>query len=208
MSRSTRRLHPRGTTSLDRSFDALAPEELQHLSRSHWTPVDVAIRAATLLCPTAETRVLDVGAGVGKLCVVGAMGGAGTWLGIEQHAPLVDASRMLARKFGVAERASFLHGDALGIDWGGFDAIYLYNPFELPVFPMTPGAPIDRRVQVARVQDRLAALPARVRVVTLHGFGGVMPGSFELVYQERVPGSGLDLVLWVQRVKAESGVRS
>ena len=29
----------------------------------------------------------------------------------------------------------FLHGDAFAIDWSDFDALYLYNPFELPPFP-------------------------------------------------------------------------
>jgi SAM-dependent methyltransferase len=187
---------------MDRAFDALVPDEWRHMSQTHWTPFDVAIRATALLCPAAGTRVLDVGAGIGKVCILGAMAAGGTWCGVEQHARFVDAARTLARAFGVSERTRFLHGDALSIDWREFDAIYLYNPFEFPLFPGTAGGSIDGRVQVARVQDRLAALPDQVRVVTFHGFGGVMPGSYELVYQERMPGVGLDLVLWVQRVKA------
>ena len=73
---------------------------------------------------------------------------------------------------------------------------------ELEPFPTDPGRhALDYRVQVAQVQDRLALLPAGVRVVTLHGFGGVMPASYQLVYQERFPAVGHDLVLWIQRAR-------
>lgn len=47
-------------------------------------------------------------------------------------------------------------------------------------------------------ERRLATLRDRVRVVTLHGFGGAMPPSYELVYHERVSAVGLNLALWVQ----------
>ncbi|HTR55945.1 MAG TPA: hypothetical protein VMJ10_34955 [Kofleriaceae bacterium] len=51
----------------------------------------------------------------------------------------------------------------------------------------------------ARAEDRLAGLPEGMRVVTLHGFGGIMPPSYRLAYQERIPIVGFDLVLWIQR---------
>ncbi len=161
-------------SATDQPFDQLVPEELRHLSRAHWTPIEVAIRAATLLCPTTGTRVLDVGAGVGKLCVVGALSSMGMWCGVEKQAPLVGAARRLARTLNVAENTMFVHGDAFAIDWRDFDAIYLYNPFENPLFVVTGD---HGRSEVARVQDRLSSLPERVRVVTFHGFGGVMPSS-------------------------------
>jgi SAM-dependent methyltransferase len=184
---------------VDKAFDNLLPQELRHLSPTHWTPVDVAIRVTTLLCPTSSTRVLDIGAGIGKLCVIGALSTSSVWCGVEQHAPLVDAANRLARALGVANRTIFTHGDVFSIDWSTFDALYLYNPFEWPL-GTRPTDP--RRVEaVARVQDRLAAMPGGSRVVTYHGFGGVMPSSYELVYQERVPSVGLDLVLWVQRAR-------
>ena len=87
--------------------------------------------------------------------------------------------------------------DAFSLDWNEFDALYLYNPFELPLFTDAAGVP-DHRIQVARVEARLAALPVGTRVVTLNGFGGVMPGTFELLYHERAV-IGVDLVCWIQR---------
>jgi hypothetical protein len=197
---------PARATATDRTFDRLVREDLRHLSRTHWTPIEVAIRATALLSPTPGLRVLDVGAGVGKLCMVGALATHGMWCGIEQHSSLVSAARQLARSLGVAEHTMFLHGDALGIEWTGFDAIYLYNPFERAPFPSA--FRVDMRDQVTRVEERLASLPNEVRVVTLNGFGGVMPPSYELLYHERMA-TGLDLVLWVQRTaRREAAART
>jgi SAM-dependent methyltransferase len=189
-------------SSTDEAFDELVPDELRHLSQNHWTPVDVAIRATSLLAPGPHMRVLDVGSGVGKLCAIGALSSAGQWCGVEQHESLVAAGRRLTRALGIANRTTFVHGDALAIDWSDFDALYLYNPFELPTFPDRHDAErhaLEFKVQVARVQDRLAAMSGGTRVLTFHGFGGIMPSSYELLYQERVPVVGLDLVLWIQR---------
>jgi hypothetical protein len=183
----------------DQAFDRLLPDHLRVLSHKYWTPVDVAIRATSLLCPASRTRILDVGSGVGKLCVVGAMSASGMWCGVEQHEPLVHAARMLASTLGVAERTTFLHGDALAVDWNEFDAIYLYNPFETPPSDVDPRRQmIDFRALVACVERRLATLRDQVRVVTLNGFGGAMPASYELVYHERISAVGLNLALWIQ----------
>lgn len=187
-----------GVSSLDRQFDRLIPHGQRHLSAAHWTPAQVAVRAASLLGATRHTRVLDVGSGVGKVCSIGALSTSGTWVGVEQHAPLVDTATAVARALGVSDRTRFLRSDAFAIDWDEFDALYFYNPFELPLFADSRGGS-SKSVQVARVQQRLAALPGCTRVVTLHGFGGVMPSSFELLYHEHLPAFGLDLALWIQR---------
>lgn len=191
-------------SSLDREFDRLVPHELSHLSSAHWTPVQIAVRVASLLCPTRNTRVLDVGSGVGKVCSIGALSTLGTWVGVEQHAPLVASANELARTLGVTERTRFLRADAFAVDWNEFDALYFYNPFELALFDDHK----SRLAQIARVQDRLAALPSCTRVVTLHGFGGVMPSSFELLYHERMPEFALDLALWIQGTRQTTSVVS
>src|SRR3954452_18195742 len=61
-----------GAAVPDAEFDRLFPDELRDRSYLHWTPVEVAVRAAELLAPSPRgIRVLDVGAGVGKLCLIG-----------------------------------------------------------------------------------------------------------------------------------------
>jgi hypothetical protein len=180
-------------------FDRLLPDSLRHLSSTHWTPVRAAVRVASLLRVGSQMRVLDVGSGVGKVCAIGALSGEGTWVGVEQHAALVESATDLARSLGVARRTRFLQADAFSIDWSEFDALYFYNPFELE----------RARDTVGRVQRRLAAMPRSTRVVTLHGFGGVMPASYELLYHEVIPGVGLDLAMWIQGApRATAGAAS
>jgi predicted RNA methylase len=190
---------------MDRSFDLLIPPKLRHLSSSHWTPVELAIRVTALLAPAKHARVLDVGAGIGKLCTVGALASQALWCGVERHEPFVEIARRLASRFHVASRTMFVHGDALAIDWHDFDAVYLYNPFEAPMFGAEhpDEAEADRcaraQKQIAQAELKLSELRAGTRVVTLHGFGGRVPPTFELLYQERELVSGLELVMWSQR---------
>jgi SAM-dependent methyltransferase len=184
----------------DAVFDQLYPDAVARLSMVHWTPVAVALRAAALLSPIAGMHVLDVGAGAGKLCCVGALARGGHWHGIERDPALVEAADGLARCLEVAGSATFSAGDALDADWRGFDAIYLYNPFESQRF----GGPFARAAagagfseQVARTEARLAELPPGIRVVTFHGFGGEMPRDYALAELEEVD-SG-ELALWIRR---------
>ena len=199
-----RRPHERPTT--DRAFDALVPAELRHLSRVHWTPIDVAIRVAKLLDPTPSMRVLDIGSGVGKCCLVGAMCSAATWFGVERHAASALLAEQLSRELGVSDRTRFLHGDVFGLDWDHFDALYLYNPFELSLFSETPGpdSPLDYLAQIAAAEDRLARMATGTRVVTLNGFGGTMPPTYRLLSHERVNRLGADLVAWLQTSRSRT----
>ena len=176
---------------LDADFDALVPAELRHLSNLHWTPIDIALRAAKLLVPTATGRVLDIGAGIGKLCTVGALSTQAHWVGVESQPVLVAAAERLARTFGVADRTTFVLGDAFSLAWTEFDALYFFNPFELPLFPTTPSDSF--RLAIAETERRLVGLRAGTRVVTLHGFGGTMPACFELFRHED------HLACWVRR---------
>jgi len=199
-------------SGIDRALDALVRPELRHLSKVHWTPVDIAVRAVSLLCPRPDTRVLDIGAGVGKLCMVGALSRRGICCGIEQHASLVCDAMKLARQLRIERRTTFLHGDAFAVDWRQFDALYLYNPFELDPSPAGASASAadqhHSRAQATRARERLATLRRGTRVVTLHGFGDVMPPGFELVYHERMPVHDLDLVLWVRASEPGAEARS
>jgi len=180
----------------DAAFDALVPPELRHLSNMHWTPLHVAVQAAKLLAPQPGARVLDIGAGVGKLCSIGALCTQAHWTGVEQQAPLVAAAAQLAKSFGVADRTTFIHGDAFSLAWSDYDALYFFNPFELPLFPREPSDSF--RVSIAETERRLAALRSGTRVVTLYGFGGKMPDGFELIRHERISPSDGDLACWMR----------
>src|SRR5512140_1139982 len=113
--------------SVDQQLDEFVPAELRHLSRLHWTPVGVAVRAATLLSPAPAMRILDVGAGVGKVCTVGALSAPSVWCGVEQDEDLVRAARRLAYIMGAGDNTLFVHGDVFSVAWENFDSLYFYN---------------------------------------------------------------------------------
>src|SRR4051795_13047165 len=101
----------RGEPVDDAALDAVFPDELRARSAVHWTPVAVARRAAAMLAPLAGHRILDVGAGVGKMCVIGAAVTRATWWGIEQDEAQVEAARHAAWALGVDGETRFVHGD-------------------------------------------------------------------------------------------------
>jgi predicted RNA methylase len=184
----------------DPMFDQLYPDHVRRLSRVHWTPVAVALRAAALLAPEPGLRVLDVGAGAGKLCCVGALACGGAWHGVEVDPSLVAAATVLARRLELQHATKFAPGDLHELDWDRFDSLYFYNPFESVLFGAGPADRAGWTVfadRVARAEARLAALVAGTRVVTFHGFGGEMPASFALAFSETI-GEG-QLALWVKQ---------
>jgi len=195
----------RRTEVSDAELDQVFPDELRERSRLHWTPVAIAIRAAELLAPSPGLRVLDCGAGVGKVCLVGAITTGATWWGIEQDAVLVAAANHAAWLFDVGHRTRFVHGDGSRLAWDEFDAFYFYNPFTTLMLaqhasPFLRYATIQNTLR--RIEQRLAITRVGARVVTYHGFGGKLPPGYTLISRE--PAGGDALELWI-RDAAPSG---
>ena len=184
----------------DHDFDLLYPASQRFRSWLHWTPVEVAQRACTLLAPVAGDRILDVGSGVGKPCLVGALITEARWFGIERDPRMVIAANEAAKRLVVDGRTSFRLGDMELLDWSRFDAFYLFNPFGEILYGNDADA-LERRVRYSTsieiVQERLSAAKRGTRVVTYHGFGGDMPPELELVHREAKRDG--DLCLWVHR---------
>lgn len=187
----------------DQSFDYHLPQRVRVKSAFHFTPVTVARRAAQLLAPRDGMRVLDVGAGPGKFCVIAARERPTCkFVGIEQRPLLVELAQRLAHRMSAAN-ATFLQGDALEHDWSGYDALYLFNPFGELL--LRSALTIDQTVLrsqsrfeacVDGTRAKLAALRPGTRVVTYHGLGAAAPDGYELA--ERVQLGTDVLELWIK----------
>lgn len=157
------------------------------------------MRAVEMLAAKPASKVLDVGAGVGKLCLVGAAVTNSMWYGIERDAEMVRVANVAAVRMQVDQRTIFLHGDVTSLDWSMFDAFYLFNPFGELLWGLEDA--LARREQyvalVELVEDQLSRCAAGTRVVTYHGFGGDMPRGFDLVHRE--PAREDELCLWIRR---------
>ena len=189
----------RGALVADAELDQVFPDELRDRSHLHWTPVAVAMRAAELLAPTPDARVLDVGAGVGKLCLVGALTTGAMWWGIEQDLVQVEAARHAAWALDATRRTRFVHGDGSRLAWDEFDALYFYNPFS-SVMLAPHASPFVRyatiRATLRRIEQQLDGVRPGTRVVTFHGFGGQWPAGFTRTLRE--PAGDDALELWIR----------
>jgi predicted RNA methylase len=189
--------------SSDDEFDQIYDERIQALSEQHWTPVRVAARAAQLLTQAGSTRILDVGAGVGKFCLVGALTTDAHFVGIEWREDLVDIARGAAIRLRV-DRVTFLRRNVEDFSFDAFNGVYLYNPFWEQVGRYV--TPIDESIQRSRAAfDRLvnstiaklAAMRPPVAVVTFHGFGDDLPREY--IHAGHEPAGSDQLELWVKK---------
>ena len=170
----------------------------------HFTSPALARRIVKLLEPKAGSVVLDVGSGAGLFCVAAALVTPDVrFVGVEQRHRLVEVANRLADRFEV-ENASFVHGDALDLDWSTFDTLYFFNPFAEHVMASTLAIDQDLILEpdlyyatIERVQDKLARAPRGTQVVTYHGFGGEVPSNYVLVFQ--VPHDTDRIELWIKR---------
>lgn len=182
-----RRSLPTGRVS-DRSLDALLPSRWQAMSFSHWTPIAVARRLALELDAHGARRVLDIGSGAGKFCVVAAATCPELQLlGIERNVELVATARALAHAL-CLPNARFVLGDVLRVGWSSFDALYSFNPF------------VDEWTEVGQPALQLTSRLAQSRpgtvLATYFCCGAPIPATFELIGDDMIEGARLRV--WVK----------
>ena len=188
------------TTVEDEKFDQIYPAKVRKLSSLHWTPVRIAAAAADLLVTAPGTRVLDVGCGPGKFCLVGASLAEGHFTGVEQRGELVAAAMAAAARLELRD-VEFLHANVIDVPFSDYDAFYIFNPFEENMFQ---GHKIDSAVSLSPdlfkcytryVAAQLGARPLGTRVVTYMGYADEIPSCYEC--ESTLFGD--DVKLWIKR---------
>jgi SAM-dependent methyltransferase len=112
----------------DEQFDAIYPGNIRPLAYKHWTPVAVAKTASGFLVGWPGSRVLDIGSGAGKFCMVGASVTKGHFTGVEQREELVELSRRLSASYFIPN-VKFIHANIMSVNFRDYDSFYFYNPF-------------------------------------------------------------------------------
>ncbi|CAN5130939.1 hypothetical protein BH20VER2_BH20VER2_06540 [soil metagenome] len=183
----------------DEKFDLIYSAKIRRLSAIFWTPVRIAAAAAKLLVVKPETHVLDVGCGAGKFCLIGAQVTEGRFTGVEQREHLVTAARAAAAAFDLVD-VEFLHANVTDLSFAGYDAFYIFNPFEENMFAghkidtAVPLAPDLFRRYTAHVAHQLGERPLGTRVVTYMGYADDIPSCYSC--EQALFGE--DLKLWVK----------
>ncbi len=182
-------------------FNKLYPSSIHHLSDQHWTPISIARAAGSFLGQDAGCRILDIGAGIGKFCLVAAAQQPRChFIGIEQRKNLVHLAESAKRQTG-SENVSFLTGDFQQIDFSHFDHFYFFNSFYENL--ATEKSWIDDKVghslslyehYTDRLHEKLAGMPVGTRLATYHSFHEVVPAHYKLI------GSARDTMLryWIK----------
>lgn len=169
----------------DEEFNVIYPEWVRTLAKRHWTPLDIAKKAAEYLVDKPGTRVLDIGSGPGKFCMAGAVFTKGHFTGVEQRYGLVELSKRLSRCYRI-QNIDFIHANITSIKFKEYDAFYFYNSFHENI-DLT--AKIDDTVDPSAelynlyhlyVYDQLALAPKGTKLATYWSTIKEIPSSYQL----------------------------
>jgi SAM-dependent methyltransferase len=169
----------------DNAFDCIYPEKVKKLTQKHWTSVSIAKMASAFLAEKPGTKVLDIGSGVGKFCLIGATHTQGHFTGIEQRVDLVELSNRLAAYHGI-NNVKFVHANITSICFSDYDAFYFYNSFYENI---DPDNKIDENIVLGLelyhlyttyLFEQFSALPSGTRLVTQCAPIDSVPASFKL----------------------------
>jgi SAM-dependent methyltransferase len=171
----------------DDTFDSIYCERIKKLANRHWTPVSVAKHASEFLAERPGARVLDIGSGAGKFCMVAAAHTKGYFVGVEQRADLVQISNDLALANDV-QNVKFIHSNITSIPFRNYDSFYFFNSFHENIALY---GHIDDRIKndlrsydlySFYVYQQFSALPPGARIVTYNSASDIIPSTFGLVY--------------------------
>lgn len=155
----------------DEEFNGILGKHIASLSNLHWTPLKIARKASEWLCNSADSKILDVGSGIGKFCFVGALTTDGEYTGVEQRENLVKISNKIIDQNKIS-KVKFIYNNFKHINFNNYTGFYLYNPFWENI---ANDKLIDHKITVSEslykeynklLSDKLSKLKAGVLVVT------------------------------------------
>ncbi len=171
----------------DKDFNMIYPSSIQLLAQRHWTPLEVATKSANFLGSEDDTKILDIGSGVGKFCLVAAqVKPQSEFYGIEQRARLTYEANTAKKALNI-KNAYFITGNFTQIDFRNYDHFYFYNSF----YENLEGRDkIDNSIEYSLelfnyynhyLYTQLAQRPSGTKLVTYHSLEDEVPKSYRVV---------------------------
>jgi SAM-dependent methyltransferase len=184
-------------------FDAIFPPFYQLQSLVHWSSIEVAREISSWLAPEVGKTIIDIGCGVGKLCVLLNILTGREIHGIEQRQNLVDIANRIILVNGL-ENIHIKQMNMLDLVWDQFDIYYLYNPFQEHIVDdefgkINSDIEFDKKHYLhytAEVYRQLRLAKAGKIFISFHGYGGPMPPLWMKTHSENF-GSG-ELAMWIK----------
>ncbi len=185
------------------NFDSVLPFYYLSLSTIHWTPVEVVLFVAEFLRDLPlNSKILDIGSGCGKFCLILSYLLPNKIYGIEQRMDLFQVAEKM-RIANNVRNVEYLNMNMMDIqDWNQYDVFYLFNPFQehindFKLMRIDDSLVFDKLYYLqytTEVIRRLSCLKKGTKLITFHGFGGVLPNSWKLQISKSFDGG--DLSLW------------
>lgn len=169
----------------DTDFDTIYSDEIRAVSEIHFTPVEVAKIAADYLVDKPGTKVLDIGSGAGKFCMIGAACTDGFFTGVERRKNLFQLSEILSKSHSLSN-TDFIHADIMEIEFPAFNAIYFFNSFYENLFqkePIDDSVKLDKRsyaIYSQFVREQLCKMPVGTRLATYFSYLNEVPLSYKV----------------------------
>ncbi|WP_298391565.1 methyltransferase domain-containing protein [Hydrotalea sp.] len=171
----------------DDTFHQLYTKKIQLLAKKHWTPIEVARIAAEFLVSEKNEKILDIGSGAGKFCLVaGHYKPNAFFYGVEQRKSLIEVAENAQIKLGL-DNVFFIEGNFTQLNFNNYDHFYFYNAF----FENIAGTDkidesIDYSLELYNYYNRylykqLETKPAGTKLVTFHSLENEVPRNFTLV---------------------------
>lgn len=175
-----------GEDVTDAEFDAIYPEDIRALSKRHFTPLAVAQIAADYLAEQPDARILDIGSGVGKFCMIGATCTKGHFTGVEQRENLHNLAHSLVKEYDL-KNIHFIHSNIMDIDFKAFNGFYFFNSFFENIIKDDS---IDKNVELDKqlffkyslhIRKQLNKMPIGTKLATYYAFSEEIPISYNVV---------------------------
>jgi hypothetical protein len=170
----------------DREFDMIYPKHIQQLSNQHWTSIDVAKKASFFLVNKPNVKVLDIGSGVGKFCIVGALTTSGDFYGVEQRKELADISKKIVSEYRIAN-LKILHSNITDINFSDYNSFYFFNSF-YENLDKTRIIDLNVKISPHRYQEyrdymysQLSNAPIGTRLATYYSLYSEIPPGYKIV---------------------------
>jgi SAM-dependent methyltransferase len=187
-------------TVLDREFDDIFPSYYQVVSDVHWSSIEVAKQIADWLKEMPKLRFIDIGCGVGKLCLLLRLLTHHEIFGIEQRINLVRIAKEIIKQNNLSQ-ISVMALNMTALDWSKYDVYYLYNPFQEHQVGSGLGV-IEQNIDLdekyfvhytSEVFRQLSWAEPGKLLITYHGFGGRVPPSWKLISSKFIENGHLEL---------------
>jgi hypothetical protein len=171
----------------DREFDMMFPKAIQAESEFHFTPIKIAKLAAEYLADSKETKILDIGSGAGKFCMIGSVCTDAFFVGVEQRIHLNSLATQISRKYELTN-LQFIHANITAISFTDFHAFYFFNSFHEQI--NISGRMDDSQAWSKKlyeeyslyVKTELDKMPAGTKLVTYFSYLDEVPDTYELQY--------------------------